>query len=537
MDEAIKECQAVWSADYEQKVIDIVKRGKTGGTLTGEMYYILRSYKLTSLGGVGKIMNLKDQYMATKESALDIIRQAHISTGHGGERKTHIKISEKYGNIPRRLVKRYIRSCERCIEKQRRSETSAGVIVKPLKVEDLNDRGQVDLVDMQTMKDQGYRYILHYMEYLTKFHMIRPLKSKATNEVARELLFIFLDLGAPHILQSDNGKEFTSQIIRELASLFPEIILVNGRPRHPQSQGSVERGNGDLKVKLTAWMRDNQSSQWSYGIRFVQWAMNSSYHESIKMSPYQAYTGNLPRCGLRSRLPEEFLSKITPEMDEDELEKLLESSSNSGSPVAPGCLTDSAAAAAPAAPGCSTKTARPRTVEDENEQSSTDDPPHPAKRARKLAVQGLEQQAKRMLTRSCRSLRTVNVGDNVAVPVSEFDRGKADPPNVIGVVLEMDETDGYTIGTRQGIIRGKLARNQFEFIQYKGLSPEDISSTVLSLREIVRAQSLCGGQGYRRCHCRSVKSCLSKRCSCLKAGVACNSACHNHRSCNNNGDF
>ena len=62
--------------------------------------------------------------------------------------------------------------------------------------------------------------------------------------MAHELLFIFLDFGAPHVLQSDNGREFTAQDITELCSLWPELVLVNGRPRHPQSQGSVERTNG-----------------------------------------------------------------------------------------------------------------------------------------------------------------------------------------------------------------------------------------------------------------------------------------------------
>ena len=63
-----------------------------------------------------------------------------------------------------------------------------------------------------------------------------------------------MDFGAAHILQSDNGREFTAQIINELSSLWPELVLVNGRPRHPQSQGFVERSNGDMKAKLMAWM-------------------------------------------------------------------------------------------------------------------------------------------------------------------------------------------------------------------------------------------------------------------------------------------
>ena len=84
----------------------------------------------------------------------------------------------------------------------------------------LDERGQVDLVDMQTFKDGNYRYMLHYIEYLLKFHVIRPLQRKTATEDANQLLLIFLDFGAPHILQSDNGREFTGQVIQEFSTLW-----------------------------------------------------------------------------------------------------------------------------------------------------------------------------------------------------------------------------------------------------------------------------------------------------------------------------
>ena len=67
---------------------------------------------------------------------------------------------------------------------------------------------------------------------------MRPLKSKRAAEVAYQLTDMFLLLGAPHILQSDNGREFTANIITELKLPWPELKLVNGRPCHPQSQGT-----------------------------------------------------------------------------------------------------------------------------------------------------------------------------------------------------------------------------------------------------------------------------------------------------------
>ncbi|KRY09758.1 SCAN domain-containing protein 3, partial [Trichinella britovi] len=68
------------------------------------------------------------------------------------------------------------------------------------------------------------------------------------------LLKIFLTFGAPSILQSDNGQEFSCVIIAELKTCWPELKLVTGRPRHPQSQGAVERLNGVVQDKLAIWM-------------------------------------------------------------------------------------------------------------------------------------------------------------------------------------------------------------------------------------------------------------------------------------------
>jgi len=100
-------------------------------------------------------------------------------------------------------------------------------------------------------------------------------------EVAKVLYNVFMVFGAPLILQSDNGAEFTSSIIKELMSMWPRTKIVRGSPRHPQSQGSVERGNAILKTKLAKWMEYNRSKHWTEGLSIVTHAMN--VHQSYKL--------------------------------------------------------------------------------------------------------------------------------------------------------------------------------------------------------------------------------------------------------------
>ena len=48
-----------------------------------------------------------------------------------------------------------------------------------------------------------------------------------------------------------------------------------------KSQGSVERTNADVKEMLATWLSENYSTQWSEGLRFIQFQKNRSYHRVI----------------------------------------------------------------------------------------------------------------------------------------------------------------------------------------------------------------------------------------------------------------
>lgn len=47
--------------------------------------------------------------------------------------------------------------------------------------------------------------------------------------------------------------------------MWPTCVIVRGRPRHPQTQGSIERGNQDVHPMVGKWMKKNNSTHWSVG--------------------------------------------------------------------------------------------------------------------------------------------------------------------------------------------------------------------------------------------------------------------------------
>ncbi|CAG8688300.1 4671_t:CDS:1, partial [Ambispora gerdemannii] len=61
---------------------------------------------------------------------------------------------------------------------------------------------------------------------------------------------IFSEYGPPKILHTDNGEEFIADIINQLLKECPTMKIIHGHSHHSQSQGSIERGNQELKKKF-----------------------------------------------------------------------------------------------------------------------------------------------------------------------------------------------------------------------------------------------------------------------------------------------
>lgn len=212
-------------------------------------------YEVLLCGDIERLIKKREKlddpvlYYVTIEETFDVINRAHLATGHGGRDRMAKHLHEKYANITMESLTLFKDSCTQCQEKKKRP-ICKGVVVRPILTKEFASRGQVDLVDMQSLPRGDCKWILNYQDHLTKFCVLRALSSKRAAEVAYHLTDIFLLFGAPSILQSDNGSEFTANVIEELKMIWTTLKLVHGKPRHPQSQGSIERANGDMKVSF-----------------------------------------------------------------------------------------------------------------------------------------------------------------------------------------------------------------------------------------------------------------------------------------------
>ncbi|CAF0762947.1 unnamed protein product [Brachionus calyciflorus] len=245
-------------------------------------------------------------------------------------------------------------------------------------------------------------------------------------------------------------------------------------PRHPQSQGSVERANADIKKMLATWMRGNKSLRWSLGIKFVQLKKNHSYHTGSKKSPFRTVFG--------IDTPLELTSTTIPLVNNiDETERGCTSSSSNN------YVVDDA-----------------NEVEDvvENEQDlvANDEDQVIAAANRLLGIREsvrLNQRKQAEKMRSKKYLPEVNIGDFVLVPIPEEDQGLTEAPHLVCRVVDVDYINNlYELVCEAGVLVDLFSRNIFDLVPNCTLKLEfRTDKQVKGIRQTDNESSLGGGQG------------------------------------------
>ena len=120
----------------------------------------------------------------------------------------YYRVRDIHGNVSREVCKFFTDVCPHCIVVQSRRKPAAGI--QPIITIGMGVRGQVDLVDLQSMPDGDFVYLLNYIDHGVKKLTCIPLVSKRASSVAFALFTIFTEVGPPSVLQTDNGGEFSN---------------------------------------------------------------------------------------------------------------------------------------------------------------------------------------------------------------------------------------------------------------------------------------------------------------------------------------
>jgi hypothetical protein len=114
---------------------------------------------------------------AVKEDVFNILREAHLATGHGKELVMYKNVSRDYFNVSRVSFAIFYNECATCLlTRSNIKKTKAGH--RPILTTGFGSRGQVDLVDLQSSEYEGMKWLLTYCGHGTKFAATCPVPNK-----------------------------------------------------------------------------------------------------------------------------------------------------------------------------------------------------------------------------------------------------------------------------------------------------------------------------------------------------------------------
>jgi len=226
-------------------------------------------------------------YQFDENRVNNIIKSAH-EPGHIGINSLRNQINERYYGIKKSVIKSFIRNCENC---NRSTRIQVHVPLTPIVPYYIRERLMVDLVDfsMYENENDGYRYIFNFVETFSKFLFSFKTKRKTAEVFGGILKNQLYSEGKFDNLHSDNGREFVNRRVLEICDHWG-INIIHGRPRHPQSQGQVERLNRTIKERLRKACVIG-SNRWIDNHRRIVYQYNNTIHTATKQKPFFIYRG------------------------------------------------------------------------------------------------------------------------------------------------------------------------------------------------------------------------------------------------------
>lgn len=255
----------------------------------------------------GKVVVPQDNALRTR-----VIKEMHDipMAGHRGVRKTQELVGRQFWwPTLRQDVAEYVSTCDLCQRMKSCNQKRAGLL-QPLPIA----KGPWTSVSMDLItglpKSRGYDSVLVFVDRLTKYVILVP--TVATLDAAG-FAELFVDNvisyhGVPDEVVSDRGPQFNNVFWSSVSALLGMKNCLS-TAYHPESDGQTERTNRILEDVLRHFVSPDQLD-WSKYLKQAQFAINNSWQEAVKYTPYYLNHGRHPKMpsmqGIRhgpSRVP------------------------------------------------------------------------------------------------------------------------------------------------------------------------------------------------------------------------------------------
>ena len=237
--------------------------------------------------------DVRRQLVVPRSLRHQVMKVGHetLLSGHQGGKKTLDRIRRNfywpgiYGD-----VKRFCASCDICQRTIPRGTVRKAPLQRVPVVKVPFEKVAIDLIGpLKPVSDRGHRWIVTLVDFTTRYPEAVALKSIDTETVAEPLIGIFSRVGLPNEILNDNGSQFVSGLMKEVARLL-SISWVCSSPYHPQSNGLCEKWNGSLKRMLRR-MCAERTYDWDRYLEPLMFAYREAPQESTRFSPFELLYG------------------------------------------------------------------------------------------------------------------------------------------------------------------------------------------------------------------------------------------------------
>ena len=181
-------------------------------------------------------------------------------------------------------VAKYCRRCavsQKSVKRPKNSKVpliSVPVVSEPLK------KVAIDIIGPLPKSKKGNRYILTLVDYATRYPEAVALSTIDTETIVDELIKICSRVGLPDEILTDQGLNFTSQLMMDICHCL-SVKKLRTTPYHPMCNGLVERFNGVLKTMLKKYV-SKQPNIWDTYLPYLLLAYREVPQATTGLSPF-----------------------------------------------------------------------------------------------------------------------------------------------------------------------------------------------------------------------------------------------------------